>query len=134
MKHLWMVALLLVGLTLVGCHSVEAQPAEVAQHVQAQEQANAILFFSATWCGPCQRMKATTLKDERVVAVANQFKVVNLDWDQNRSLAMKLGVRNIPTVLVGNLSQDGKWSEHDRTTGYVDARTFESFLRKHTPR
>lgn len=133
MKSIWMILVLLTSLTLFGCN--ETSPEVQAQQLVAQQaQANTVIFVSATWCGPCKAMKRTTLVDDEVIAVANRYNVVHLDYDANRSTVTKLGIRTVPTVLVGHMGQDGTWVELDRRTGYVDAKTFAGFLRSNLPR
>ncbi len=57
-----------------------------------------VVDFWATWCGPC-RLLAPTIE-----ALADEYKDANVqigkvDVDSNPGIAMKYGVRNIPTVL-----------------------------------
>jgi thioredoxin 1 len=49
-----------------------------------------VLKFSATWCGPCRAL-AQTLK--------NAKEVKNIDIDSDRELAMKYGIRSVPTLV-----------------------------------
>ena len=56
-----------------------------------------VVDFWAAWCGPC-RMIAPIIEE-----LANEFegkvKVGKLDVDDNQGVAIKYGVRSIPTVL-----------------------------------
>ncbi len=56
-----------------------------------------VIDFSATWCGPCQRVKPIIkeLADE----YDGRVTVGLCDVDDNDTLTAKYGVRNIPTVL-----------------------------------
>lgn len=57
-----------------------------------------LLDFSATWCGPCQRMNPIVHRLER-----EGLPVRQVDVDRNKSLAQRYGVTNIPAfVLVVN--------------------------------
>ena len=62
-----------------------------------------LVDFWATWCGPC-KMIAPAL-DELAESYAGRAKVVKVDIDQNRTVAMKYHVRSIPTLL---LFKDGQ--------------------------
>ena len=62
-----------------------------------------LVDFWATWCGPC-KMIAPAL-DELAGDYAGRAKVVKVDIDQNRQVAMKYHVRSIPTLL---LFKDGQ--------------------------
>ena len=57
-----------------------------------------LVDFWATWCGPC-KMIAPAL-DELAASYAGRAKVVKVDIDQNRNVAMKYHVRSIPTLLL----------------------------------
>ena len=56
-----------------------------------------VVDFWAAWCGPC-RMIAPIIEE-----LANEYegkvKVGKLDVDDNQGVAIKYGVRSIPTVL-----------------------------------
>ena len=52
----------------------------------------------AQWCGPC-KMIAPAL-DELAQAYDGRAKIVKVDIDQNRNVAMKYHVRSIPMLLV----------------------------------
>ncbi len=53
--------------------------------------------FWATWCGPCRALAPT------VEAVASEYadkaEVVKCNVDEQDEIAMKYGIRNIPTLL-----------------------------------
>ena len=59
-------------------------------------QGPVLVDFWATWCGPC-KMIAPAL-DELASTYAGRAKVVKVDIDQNRTIAMKYHVRSIPTL------------------------------------
>ena len=53
-----------------------------------------ILRFTASWCGPCKSL-ATNLE---TAAIATPIEVI--DIDENRELAMKYGIRGVPTLIM----------------------------------
>src|SRR5512133_3708668 len=62
-----------------------------------------VVDFWAQWCGPC-KMIAPAL-DELAQTYAGRAKVVKVDIDQNRAVALKYHVRSIPMLL---LFKDGQ--------------------------
>lgn len=62
-----------------------------------------LVDFWAQWCGPC-KMIAPAL-DELAESYSGRAKVVKVDIDQNRAIAMKYHVRSIPMLL---LFKDGQ--------------------------
>jgi thioredoxin len=59
-----------------------------------------IVELWTTWCGPCKMMKPIFEK----VASENTSNVqmYTMDVDQNREIAMTLGVRSVPTIKIIN--------------------------------
>jgi len=59
-----------------------------------------IVEFWAEWCGPCKMMKPIFEK----VASTNEseVKMYTLNIDNNREVALSLGIRSIPTVKMFN--------------------------------
>ncbi|MUG95195.1 thioredoxin [Scytonema sp. UIC 10036] len=57
-----------------------------------------VFDFTATWCGPCKMI--APLIDKLAEEYEDRAKVVKVDLDQNQSLAKRLGIRSIPTVMI----------------------------------
>jgi len=66
--------------------------------VVLQSDQPVLVDFWAQWCGPC-KMIAPAL-DELAQAYDGRAKIVKVDIDQNRNVAMKYHVRSIPMLLV----------------------------------
>lgn len=56
-----------------------------------------MIDFWAEWCGPCRMVGP--LVEEISNEYADRAVVGKVDVDNNQELAMKYGVRNIPTIL-----------------------------------
>ncbi len=80
--------------------------------------------FSASWCGPCQRMKQTTFSDSGVRDQLSRYVEVYLDADSARDLVQKFGIRGIPAYLV--LTADETLIQ--RGSGYRGPHEFRSWL------
>ena len=70
-----------------------------------------LLDFWASWCGPC-RMLAPIL--EELSGQHPELKIVKVDVDENRDLALQYGIESIPTLLVFKGGQVA-----DRSVGLV---------------
>ncbi len=55
-----------------------------------------LIDFYADWCGPCKMLSPILVK---LSQEHPEVTVVKCDVDKNQELAMKFGVRSIPTVV-----------------------------------
>jgi thioredoxin 1 len=80
---------------------MEISSVELQQKINGGEKL--MVEFWAEWCGPCKMMKPIFEK----VASSNQsdVKMYTLNIDNNREVAMSLGIRSIPTVKMFNAGQ-----------------------------
>lgn len=56
-----------------------------------------VVDFWATWCGPCK--KVGPYIEELAEQYGDQAIIGKVDVDDNDELAMRFGIRNIPTIL-----------------------------------
>lgn len=59
-----------------------------------------ILYFTATWCGPCKVLKP------KIQAMQSQLPITILDVDTNADAVGKYSIRNVPTIIVTNGSNE----------------------------
>jgi thiol-disulfide isomerase/thioredoxin len=83
-----------------------------------------LVWFTASWCGPCQLMARTTLTNEAVVRVLSTISHLALDIDDHRDLAAQHNIEAVPTFVM--LSGGG--DEVVRTTGCQPAEEFLQWL------
>ena len=83
-----------------------------------------VIDFWATWCGPCQRLAPI------IAQIADEYdgKVIvgKYNAENNEELLERLGIRNIPTILV---IKGGESVE--RITGAVNAAKIRELIDKH---
>jgi len=82
-----------------------------------------LVDFWAVWCAPC-RMVAPIV-EELAAEKEGTLKVAKVDVDNNPEIAMKFGIRSIPTLLIFNNGQ-----VVDQMIGAVAKAMIESKLQK----
>lgn len=83
----------------------------------------ALLYFTASWCGPCKLMTRTTLADPAVTGALADLAHVAVDIDEHADLAARYSVDAVPTFIL--ISAAG---EADRATGYRPTGEFLNWL------
>ena len=53
-----------------------------------------ILYFTASWCGPCKALAP------RMEKLSNQINYRKIDIDSNQDLSMKYGIRSVPSLVL----------------------------------
>ena len=76
-----------------------------------------ILYFSASWCGPCKTLGPI------MESVSGQVNYQKIDVDNNQELSMKYGIRNIPTLVL----VDESGTELNRSTGVLQKQQIIDF-------
>lgn len=57
-----------------------------------------LVDFSATWCGPCQRL--SPIVEKFATDNVGKVKVVKVDIDEASNIASDLKIRGVPTLMV----------------------------------
>ncbi|WP_321492249.1 thioredoxin family protein [uncultured Desulfobacter sp.] len=83
-----------------------------------QEGKNIFLYFNASWCGYCTKLKKETFTDDRIKTYLNDhFVSISVDTDKRGELAQQWGIRGLPTLWF--LEPDG--TKISNLPGFVNA-------------
>lgn len=86
-----------------------------------------LVLVTATWCPPCQSMKATTIPQLLSKDAFKDFHYATVDLDEESELAQKLiGNRGVPQLIVFQ-KIDGKWKKR-YMAGYQTVGNVEKFI------
>jgi thiol-disulfide isomerase/thioredoxin len=70
--------------------------AQVLPFLAAEKKQPKVLFFTAPWCGPCQRIKPYVAR----LARSHGVEVWAVDFDRNAQLVNDFEVRELPTTIL----------------------------------
>lgn len=78
----------------------------VAQSIALSTNKLIIIDFTASWCGPCKKMERELWSSEEFKALGDKFVFLQLDIDENGTVASAYGVTGIPRVMVMTAGED----------------------------
>merc|ERR1712166_700639 len=91
-----------------------ASEAAFTAHLSSSDKSKVVVYFTASWCGPCQRVAPDIeALSEKFAATADILKV---DLDLNPELAEKHAISAVPTFLLLQ-KENGQHVESSRITG-----------------
>jgi protein disulfide-isomerase len=134
MKPVWTIFAVLVAVTGVSLLVRASRPDEIvpwrAGYSAALEEARTsnkppLVYFTASWCGPCQSLKHTTWADKAVEAALRDYVPVKVDIDEHPDLAQSFKIDGVPTFVV--LDRDGHSIK--RVVGALPPREFLEWLK-----
>jgi thioredoxin 1 len=83
-----------------------------------------LIYFTASWCGPCKLMSRLTLTDPTILAAMVDIDRVAVDIDEHPDLASMHHVTAVPTFVMLSAAEN----ESGRTTGFQAATDFLQWL------
>lgn len=83
-----------------------------------------LVDFWAEWCGPCRMVSPAV--EQLSQTMSDKIKVAKLNVDENQEIAMRYGVRSIPSLI---LFKAGK--EIARTVGAAPKEAYQKFVEQH---
>jgi protein disulfide-isomerase len=134
LKPVWVIFLVLLAVTAVSLLVRASRPAEIVPwrptYAAALDEARgsgkrAFVYFTASWCGPCQTMKHTTWADKGVEAALSDYVPVKVDVDEHPELARQFNIDGVPTFIV----LDAAGNAAKRTTGALSPREFVEWVK-----
>ncbi|MCW8831930.1 MAG: thioredoxin family protein [Colwellia sp.] len=57
-----------------------------------------LLYFSASWCGPCQSMSPIVEGISSIMS--DRFNTIKIDIDNAPTIAADYGIRSVPTMML----------------------------------
>lgn len=83
-----------------------------------------LVYFTASWCGPCKMMVRTTFTNEAVIKALGAFSYVAVDIDEQAPLARVHEISAVPTFKVLTTEGDAVAS----TSGFQSPEVFVAWL------
>ena len=100
----------------------------------------AIVYFGASWCGPCQKMHREVWGTQEVekfvtkdLAPSAIIDIYDIDIDQKKEYAKQWNVTSLPTTIVMKVNEKGPTfpsTEISRKVGFQPIRNLFSFLKE----
>jgi thiol:disulfide interchange protein len=83
-----------------------------------------LLYFTASWCGPCQQMASDTWVQPEVETALRSYYAVKIDVDKDRASAEKYQINAVPTFILLDKSENPT----KRASGFMSAEEFLAWI------
>ncbi|QEG22467.1 thioredoxin family protein [Mariniblastus fucicola] len=83
-----------------------------------------VLYFGASWCAPCQKMRTVTLEFIKNDENAGAYQWVKYDIDDSPEMASNFGIVSVPTIVV----LDSLENPVGKTGGFMTAENLLEFV------
>jgi thiol:disulfide interchange protein len=132
-KPLWGLFAILLGVSAITVISKMTRAKEIvpwrtdlsAAREEAKRDAKPLLlYFTASWCGPCQEMKSQTWSDVSVEAKLRNYVPMKIDIDADQPTALQYQINGIPAFVL--LDRDGNVAKE--TSGFMYPDQFLAWL------
>ena len=132
-KPLWGLFAILLGVSAITVISKMTRAKEIvpwrtdlsAAREEAKRDAKPLLlYFTASWCTPCQEMKSQTWSDTSVEAKLRGYVPVKIDIDADQAMAQEYRIDGIPAFVL--LDREGNVAK--ATSGFMYPLQFLAWL------
>lgn len=108
---------------------------ELNEFIQKNTDKAILLYFGATWCGPCGKLKKDFANPEFMKNFPNMV-IAHIDIDEDNEIPQKYGVQSLPTqIFIGLKKTETEENvEYDivelgRVTGYDPKKLYSEYLK-----
>ncbi len=88
------------------CFMEIKKPSEPSEFISRIEKGVILVDFNAPWCAPCRSQ--SPIIEKLAEKFRGQATVTAIDIDENREVALKLGIHSIPTLILFREGQEIK--------------------------
>lgn len=96
---------------------------DTAKQASLEEDKPLLLIFGADWCKHCKNLKDDI--DSNLEEIASEYIVCHVDYDTNKELARKYGVKAIPNSVI---LRKNDFSRVNQKLGYSDYSLYKRWL------